>query len=196
MQIQTSLLLKPTDLDQHCLQRQGISRLSRTWVNTENMTKMLCLIFYHKYHILPYIIYDKVHIYRRKLQNILSFLDKYSYQLLILKQPITTIVVCLVICFIFANSVDPDQLLWKQSDLGPHCLPVCKNRFEKFTRIFSRRHKQTTFSDAGFLGVLRVKGQITTAADDILIFLTKYSLTLHGADNSHEMPSLVFSEKW
>ena len=34
---------------------------------------------------------------------------------------------------IFANSVDPDQ-----SDLGPHCLPVCKNRFEKFARIFSR----------------------------------------------------------
>ena len=45
------------------------------------------------------------------------------------------------------------------SDLGPHCLPVCKNRFEKFARIFSRRHKQTTFSDAGFLGVLRVKNE-------------------------------------
>ena len=39
---------------------------------------------------------------------------------------------------------------------GPHCLPVCKNRFEKFARIFSRRHKQMTFSDASFLGVLRV----------------------------------------
>ena len=48
-------------------------------------------------------------------------------------------------------------LLKEQSDLGPHCLPVRKNRFEKFARIFSRRHKQTTFSDAGFLGVLRVK---------------------------------------
>ena len=45
----------------------------------------------------------------------------------------------------------------EQSDLGPHRLPVCKNRFEKFARIFSRRHKQTTFSDAGFLSVLRVK---------------------------------------
>ena len=33
-----------------------------------------------------------------------------------------------------------------------------KNRFEKFARIFSRRHKQTTFSDAVFLGALRVKG--------------------------------------
>ena len=30
--------------------------------------------------------------------------------------------------------------------------------FEKFARIFSRRHKQMTFSDAGFLDVLRVKG--------------------------------------
>ena len=41
--------------------------------------------------------------------------------------------------------------------MGLHCLPVCKNRFEKFARIFSRRHKQTTFSDAGILGILRVK---------------------------------------
>ena len=58
---------------------------------------------------------------------------------------------------IFANSADPDQSApLEQSDLGPHCLPVCKNRFEKFARIFSRRHKQTTFSEAGFLGVLRV----------------------------------------
>ena len=44
----------------------------------------------------------------------------------------------------------------RQPDLGPHCLPVCKNKFEKFARIFSRRHKQTTFSDAGFLGALMV----------------------------------------
>ena len=42
--------------------------------------------------------------------------------------------------------------------MGPHCLSVCKYRFEKFARIFSRQHKQTTFSDAGFLGTLRVKG--------------------------------------
>ena len=44
----------------------------------------------------------------------------------------------------------------EQSDLGPHCLPVGKNRFEQFARIFSRRHKQT-FSGAVFLGALRVK---------------------------------------
>ena len=61
--------------------------------------------------------------------------------------------------------MDPEE----QSDQGPDCLPVCKNRFEKFTRMFSRRHKQTTFSDAGFLGILRVKELSTTAADDNLI---------------------------
>ena len=44
----------------------------------------------------------------------------------------------------------------EQSDQGPRCFPVCKNRFEKFARIFSRRHKQTTFSDVGFLGILKV----------------------------------------
>ena len=49
------------------------------------------------------------------------------------------------------------KLLEEQSDQCPHCLPVCKNRFEKFTRIFRTRHKQTTFSDAGFPGILRVK---------------------------------------
>ena len=49
------------------------------------------------------------------------------------------------------------QIRLLQSDLGPHCLPICKNRFEKLARIFSRRHEQTTFSDAGFLGILRVK---------------------------------------
>ena len=60
----------------------------------------------------------------------------------------------MILKVIFANSVDPDQ---EQSDQGPHCLPVCKNRFEKSARIFSRRHEQATFSDAGFLGALRFK---------------------------------------
>ena len=36
-------------------------------------------------------------------------------------------------------------------------MPVCKNRFQKFARIFSRRHKQATFLDAGFHVILRVK---------------------------------------
>ena len=53
-------------------------------------------------------------------------------------------------------------LLYEQSDQGPHCLPVCKNRFEKSARIFSRRHKQTTFSDAVFLGALRVNSVVLT----------------------------------
>ena len=54
--------------------------------------------------------------------------------------------------------MDPDQTAsLGQSDQGPYCLLVCKNRFKKFARIFSRRHKQMTFSGAGFLGILRVK---------------------------------------
>ena len=51
-----------------------------------------------------------------------------------------------------------------EQELGPHCLPVCKNRFKKFARIFSRRHKQTTFSDAGFLGALRVKADFSISS--------------------------------
>ena len=35
------------------------------------------------------------------------------------------------------------------------CL-YAKIGLKNFARIFSRRHKQTTFSDAGFLGILRV----------------------------------------
>ena len=50
--------------------------------------------------------------------------------------------------------MDPDQVApLGASDLGPHCLPVCKKRFVKFARIFIRQHKQTTFSDAGVLRV-------------------------------------------
>ena len=53
--------------------------------------------------------------------------------------------------------MDPDQTApEEQSDLGPHCLPVCKNRFEKFARIFSRRHFQMQV----FLGVLRVNSSL------------------------------------
>ena len=49
---------------------------------------------------------------------------------------------------IFVNIVDPDQ-----TAQDSHCLLVCKNRFEKSARIFSRRH----LLDAVFLGALRVK---------------------------------------
>ena len=43
--------------------------------------------------------------------------------------------------------------------------------FEKFSRIFSRRHKQTTFSDAVFLGALRVKTvNLSFSAELIRVF--------------------------
>ena len=75
-----------------------------------------------------------------------------AYALLILKRQSQQLSSALssacYIKVIFANSVDPDQT-------APLAY-ICENRFEKFARIFSRRHKQTTFSDAGFLGVLRV----------------------------------------
>ena len=45
----------------------------------------------------------------------------------------------MILKVIFANSENPHQTApLGASDLGPHCLPVCKNRFEKFARIFSR----------------------------------------------------------
>ena len=65
-----------------------------------------------------------------------------------------------------------------QSDLGPHCLPVCKNRLEKFARIFSRRHKQMTFSGAGFLGILRVKGFTSLLALQVKINVVQNNLAL------------------
>ena len=89
----------------------------------------------------------------------------------------------MILKVIFANSVDPDQT----ADQGPHCLPVIKNRFEKFARIFSRRHKQTKFSDAGFLSVLRINLYHSLGIfsrrqiDDIfLIFLRKQDMTFHA----------------
>ena len=45
-------------------------------------------------------------------------------------------------------------------------MPVCKNRFEKSARIFSRRHKQTTYSDAVFLGALRVKWDLFSSVPE------------------------------
>ena len=61
----------------------------------------------------------------------------------------------MILKVIFANSVDPDQTV----PLGA-LFVFMQKRFEKFARIFSRRHKQTTFSDADFLGILRVKPHI------------------------------------
>ena len=58
--------------------------------------------------------------------------------------------------------MDPDQ---EQSDQGPHCLPVSKNRFEKSSKIFSR------FSDAIFLGALRVNVDIKNLIRNFYVFL-------------------------
>ena len=81
----------------------------------------------------------------------------------------------MILKVIFANGVDPDQTaLGEQSDQGPHCLTVCKSRFEKFARIFGRRHKQTTFSDAGFLGILRVKNFMSP------IFCRRLTVMMNG----------------
>ena len=45
------------------------------------------------------------------------------------------------------------------------CL-YAKCKFEKFARRCSRRHKQTTFSDADFLGALRVKTDFPRLTND------------------------------
>ena len=100
---------------------------------------------------------------------------------------------------IFANSVDPDRTA-PLSDQGPHCLPVCKNRFEKSARIFSRRHKQTTFSDAVFLGALRVNVEsihnLGLAKRKCLRAFAKYtdSGSSHACAKSPSMHSVVSND--
>ena len=67
----------------------------------------------------------------------------------------------MILKVVFANSVDPDQTA---SDLSPYCLPVGKNTGMKSLQKYSLDdNKQTTFSDAGFLGVLS-----DFAFDDVL----------------------------
>ena len=53
------------------------------------------------------------------------------------------------------------------------CL-YAKSMFEKFARRCSRWHKQTTFSDADFLGILRVKARFSYLA------MKKYILGMHN----------------
>ena len=79
----------------------------------------------------------------------------------------------------------------EQSDLGPHCLLVCKNRFEKFAKIFSRRRKQTTFSDADFLGVLRVRNYLEhdlLLVWQMLVWFSIDSKRHCSASDTHYMP--------
>ena len=59
----------------------------------------------------------------------------------------------MILKVLFANSVDPDQIA--PSLIRVHTICLYAKMGEKFARIFSRQHKQTTFSDAGFLGILR-----------------------------------------
>ena len=128
---------------------------------------------------------------------------------LTLKLPITTIVFCFAICLWFKKSflqtvwTQIRLLLLKQSDQGQHSFPVCKNRFEKFSRIFSRQHKQTTFWNAGFLGILRVNlyhclGRFSRWQIDSFFFFSYFSHTLDfeiHADCFLRKQQSLFSEK-
>ena len=58
---------------------------------------------------------------------------------------------------IFAISVDPDQTAPREAVWSGSTLFACMQKLVwKVARIFSRQHKRMKFSDAGFLGVLRV----------------------------------------
>ena len=74
----------------------------------------------------------------------------------------------------------------------------------KSLQKYSADDINTTFSDAGFLGALRVKMPNTFAADNSLFFccfffhreITYFMWIVCLADNSHEMWSLIYSEKF
>ena len=69
--------------------------------------------------------------------------------------------------------MDPDQT----AHLGHTVCLYAKCKFEKFARTCSRRHKQTTFSDADLLGALRVNVLISERGALLLTFLL-YSVFL------------------
>ena len=77
------LLQKPTDLDLHCLQMQGISGFSRSRVKMQNVIKALTVL-----------------VCRWSLN--VNWKNG-PERILTLKTPITTIVVCFVICLWFQN---------------------------------------------------------------------------------------------
>ena len=64
--------------------------------------------------------------------------------------------------------------------LGSTLFTCMQNRFEKFARIFSRRHKQRTFSDAGFLGILRVKVISKAVAPGVVLLFVALWFILRG----------------
>ena len=64
----------------------------------------------------------------------------------------------MILKVIFANSVDPDQT----APLGAVCsgstLFACMQKWvSKVCKNIQQANKQTTFSDTGFLGILRVR---------------------------------------
>ena len=66
-------------------------------------------------------------------------------------------------------SANRSSLIWVHT--------VCryaKNSFEKLAKIFSRRHKQTTFSDAVFLGALRVNDIYIILPSVVVYFSSSY----------------------
>ena len=64
----------------------------------------------------------------------------------------------MILKVIFANSVDPDQTAPLGAVLSRSTLFVCMQKWaEKFARIYSADDIQMKFSDASFLGILRVE---------------------------------------
>ena len=88
----------------------------------------------------------------------------------------------MILKVIFANSVDPDQTAL-----------VCKSRFEKSARIFSRRNKQTTFSDAVFLGALSVNNFLFLIIRLEPLHDKTNKMDVHRADSDQPVhpPSLI-----
>ena len=84
VQIQISCLLhKPTDLDQHCLQRQSISGFSKTRVNFDNIyyfwSKYCCCIWISYYDYLTFIFPLRIQRYRQPLIFLIYFICSTSF---------------------------------------------------------------------------------------------------------------------
>ena len=140
MQIQIGWLLqKPTDLDLHCLQRQDISRFSRTRVKIVIM--FIKLYFLTHLSCVPYracscvCLLTFIHWIQSLADNIffLSFRQKYG-------------LVFHVNCLLMANIVKPDQLLHNaMSNQVQHCLPL-KESHEMLNPIFwEKKRKNRNF---------------------------------------------------
>ena len=74
---------------------------------------------------------------------------------------------------------------------------------QKFARIFSRRRKQTTFSNAGFLGILTVELKSSYVDNDVIIYGTASELRMRfpstfPSDSFNAVPLLrcFFLRRW